>query len=149
MDIICAARAALKSFSSGTFLASSLYRTSPVDCPPDSADFINAAVAFEPVHGLTPEKLLDEAKAMERAFGRGGVWARNAPRPLDVDVLVYGRERRSSAQFTVPHPRATERAFVLVPLDEIVPDFVWPGGTATVNELLAELDTDEVISRLA
>ncbi len=127
---------------------SSIYRTSPVDCPPDSADFINAAVAFNAVEGLTPEQLLREVKALERSFGRGGVWQRNAPRPLDVDVLTFGNEQRNTAEFTLPHARVTQRAFVLVPLAEIAPDHVWPGTQMTVSELLAKLDTDECVERL-
>jgi 2-amino-4-hydroxy-6-hydroxymethyldihydropteridine diphosphokinase len=146
--IVRAAGDALRSYARDGYRTSSLYRTSPVDCPPESADFINAAVSFEPVPGLTPEKLLAEVKALERAFGRGGAWRRNAPRPLDVDVLTFGDESRVTPEFTLPHPRATQRAFVLVPLAEIVPDQVWPGTSATVSELLAALETDEVVERL-
>ncbi len=71
---------------------SSLWRTSPVDCPPDSGDFINAVVAFEPRDGLTPEGLLAALKQLEREFGRAAAPVRNAPRELDLDLLVYGDE---------------------------------------------------------
>ena len=107
------------------------------------------AAAFVPVPQLSPESLLAEAKALERRFGRDGAWQRNAPRPLDLDVLAFGGEMRSTAAFTLPHPRATERAFVLVPLAEIVPALVWPGRSETVQQLLAMLDSDEAIERLA
>jgi 2-amino-4-hydroxy-6-hydroxymethyldihydropteridine diphosphokinase len=146
--IVRAAIDALRLHASDGFQVSSMYRTSPVDCPPGSDHFINAAAAFVPVEDLTPEKLLIEVKALESAFGRGGTWQRNAPRPLDVDVLTFGHEMRDSAAFTLPHPRATQRAFVLAPLNEIVPDLVWPGTVATIRELFALLDTDEVIEKL-
>lgn len=148
MDIVREALQALRVHAQSGFLASSLYRTTPVDCPPGSDHFINAAAAFVAHEDLSPEKLLAEVKALERTFGRGGSWQRNAPRPLDVDVLTFGGETRHSAEFTLPHPRAIQRAFVLAPLNEIVPDLVWPGETTTIQGLLAMLDTDEVIEKL-
>ncbi|MBM4206242.1 MAG: 2-amino-4-hydroxy-6-hydroxymethyldihydropteridine diphosphokinase, partial [Gammaproteobacteria bacterium] len=116
VDIVRDALQALRVHARSGFRASSLYRTTPVDCPPGSEHFINAAAAFEAHQDLTPEKLLTEVKALERTFGRGGSWQRNAPRPLDVDVLTFGSETRASNEFILPHPRATQRAFVLVPL---------------------------------
>ncbi len=124
---------------------SRLWRTSPVDCPPDSGDFINAAAAFEPLSGLTPESLLAKLKTMERDFGRGRKIVRNAPRELDLDLLVFGQEERNQTNLVLPHPRAIQRLFVLAPLAEVAADVVWPGTNSTIKELLALLETDEQV----
>jgi 2-amino-4-hydroxy-6-hydroxymethyldihydropteridine diphosphokinase len=139
---------ALRSFASGGFRASSLWRTSPVDCPPGSGDFINAVVAFEPRAGLTPEALLAELKRLEREFGRAEEPVRNAPRELDLDLLVFGSHKRSTSTFELPHPRATQRRFVLAPAAEVAPDLCWPGQHLTVLQLLGNLDSNEHVERL-
>ena len=128
-----------------TMRCSRLWRTSPVDCPPQSSDFVNAAVSFEAVEGLTPEILLDELKSLERKFGRGKKWVRNAPRELDLDLLVFDEETRSTPSFILPHPRATNRLFVLAPAAEIVPNLIWPTQGKTITELLRALESDEQV----
>jgi 2-amino-4-hydroxy-6-hydroxymethyldihydropteridine diphosphokinase len=138
----------LRRFAAGDIRASSLWRTSPVDCPPDSGDFVNAVVAFEPRSELTPDALLGELKALERACGRQAAWVRNAPRELDLDLLVFGDEHRNSPQFVLPHPRGTVRRFVLAPAAEVAPELRWPGTDATVAELLARLDDSERVERI-
>jgi 2-amino-4-hydroxy-6-hydroxymethyldihydropteridine diphosphokinase len=144
MAIVPAAIRALAAFARpGTLLQSRLWQTSPVDCPPDSGDFVNAAVSFEARASLTPEQLLHELKALEREFGRGKKLVRNAPRELDLDLLVFDDHIRQTASFTLPHPRAVDRLFVLAPAAEIVPGLVWPGIGKTVQELLNSLDTNE------
>ncbi|HEY6598728.1 MAG TPA: 2-amino-4-hydroxy-6-hydroxymethyldihydropteridine diphosphokinase, partial [Pseudomonadales bacterium] len=122
---------------------------SPIDCPPGSDDFINAVVAFEPVVDLTPERLLARLKELERQFGRTAAPVRNAPRELDLDLLVYGDERRATTDFVLPHPRATERRFVMAPAAEIAPALRWPGADATVAELLTRIDDGARVERLA
>jgi 2-amino-4-hydroxy-6-hydroxymethyldihydropteridine diphosphokinase len=139
----------LHAFADGPVRASSLWRTSPVDCPPGSSDFINAVAAFEGASGLTPEALLAALKSLEREFGRATAPVRNAPRELDLDLLVFGDERRATSVFVLPHPRATERRFVMAPAAEIVPEFVWPGTAASVVQLLARIDDAERVERLA
>jgi 2-amino-4-hydroxy-6-hydroxymethyldihydropteridine diphosphokinase len=146
--IVRASIAALRAFAAGVFRASSLWRTSPVDCPPGSGDFINAVVAFEPREALTPEELLAALKELERQFGRSDHPVRNAPRELDLDLLVFGAERRSDAAFELPHPRALERRFVLVPAAEVAPELCWPGQQLTVAQLLDRLDSNEQVERL-
>ena len=136
-------------FARGRLRCSSLWRTSAVDCPPDSPDFINAAVAFAPRPGLTPEGLLADLKALEREFGRAPARVRNAPRALDLDLLLFGRETRATAQFQLPHPRAVNRRFVLAPAAEVMPEAVWPGQSSTIAELLAALDSDERVVKMA
>ncbi len=138
----------LSAYARGRVLRSHLWQTSPVDCPPLSDDYINAAVAFEPRRGLTPEGLLAGLKDMEREYGREATMVRNAPRELDLDLLLFGTETRSTADFTLPHPRAVNRLFVLAPAAEVMPDTVWPGTDRTIRELLSRLDSDEVVQRL-
>jgi 2-amino-4-hydroxy-6-hydroxymethyldihydropteridine diphosphokinase len=133
----------LAAFARGPLLQSSLWRTSPVDCPPGSGDFVNAVVAFEPLETLQPEALLAALKRLEDEFGRARSGIRHAPRELDLDLLVFGDAVRSSADFTLPHPRATERRFVLAPAAEVAPDLVWPGTEVTVRELLRRLRSAE------
>jgi 2-amino-4-hydroxy-6-hydroxymethyldihydropteridine diphosphokinase len=140
--------AALEQFAACDFRASSLWRTSPVDCPPDAEDFVNAVVSFEPHPELTPEALLAALKSLERRFGRREAPLRNAPRELDLDLLVFGTERRATATFALPHPRAVTRRFVLAPAAEIVPELEWPGIGTRVVELLARLGSEERVERL-
>ena len=144
MRLVPAAMQALERFAMPqSMIRSRLWKTSPVDCPPESSVFVNAAVSFEAVSALTPEILLGELKALEQEFGRGAKWARNAPRELDLDLLVFDQHTRASDWFTLPHPRATERLFVLAPAAEVAPDLIWPDTGKTVLELLNILDTDE------
>lgn len=103
---------------------SSLYRTAPVDS--GGPDYINAVV--EIATALTAPALLAALQAIEQAAGRERPY-RNAPRTLDLDILLYGGARIGSPTLTVPHPRMHERAFVLVPLAEIAP------GMVTAQEL--------------
>jgi 2-amino-4-hydroxy-6-hydroxymethyldihydropteridine diphosphokinase len=128
--------------------ASSLWRSEPVDCPPGSPVFLNAAVAFPAPHGTTPEALLGMLQALERDQGRRRDGLRNAPRTLDLDLLAFGPRRRDTAELALPHPRATARAFVLAPCAEVAPDFPWPGTERTVAGLLAALPAPLGVERL-
>lgn len=149
LEIVPAAIRQLTRFAhAGSFLCSRLWQTSPVDCPPDAGVFINAVVAFNAIEGLTPENLLIELKTMERGFGRGRSSVRNAPRELDLDLLVFDDQTRDGEAFTLPHPRAVDRLFVLAPAAEIVPELKWPGIGSTVQELLIALQTDEQVAPL-
>jgi len=138
----------LAQFARGELRASHLWRTSPVDCPPDSPDFVNAVVAFEARDGLSADDLLDALKALERAHGRAAPRRRNAPRELDLDLLLFGAERRDDARLTLPHPRAHLRRFVLAPAAEVAADVVWPGAERTVADLLACLEDRDVATRI-
>jgi len=99
--------------------ASSLYRTAPIES--SGPDYINAVA--EVATTLTAPALLAALQAIENAAGRERPY-RNAPRTLDLDVLLYGSARIHSTALTVPHPRMGARAFVLVPLHEIAPERV-------------------------
>jgi 2-amino-4-hydroxy-6-hydroxymethyldihydropteridine diphosphokinase len=118
---------------------SSLWCSLPVDCPPGSPPFINAAVALVPKRGQTPETLLSQLQALEKKFGRRPKKVHNEPRPLDLDLIAFGRETRRTATLTLPHPRAHLRRFVLAPLAEITPHHRLPRRRRTLRQLLAAL----------
>lgn len=107
--------------------SSSLYKTAPLDTDAreESAapgnDYLNAVVELET--GLTAFDLLSHLQQIEQDAGRERPY-RNAPRTLDLDLLLYGSARIESERLTVPHPRMTQRAFVLVPLAEIAAGLV-------------------------
>jgi 2-amino-4-hydroxy-6-hydroxymethyldihydropteridine diphosphokinase len=139
----------LQEFSTKPLLKSSLWQTTPVDCPPGSAPFINAVVALVPRPGESPESLLAKLQAMEMQFGRHRTGVPNEPRPLDLDLIAFGAETRSTTTLALPHPRAHLRRFVLQPLAEILPDFVLPGQTRTIAELLRLLPRDSGMKRVS
>ena len=141
--IIHAAMARLQIFSDEPLLKSSLWQTTPVDCPPGSPLFLNAVIGFFPRPGETPETLLGKMQELERVFGRTPKKLHNEPRPLDLDLILFGKEVRSTVRLILPHPRAHERRFVLEPLNEIAPDLVLPGQSRSVAELLARLPAGE------
>ena len=123
-------------------------RSSDYATPPwgveDQPPFVNACVAVETA--LTPQALLGRVQAVEQALGRARAQeVRWGPRPIDIDVLAYDDVTLDGADLTLPHPRLFERAFVLVPLAEIVPDRVIAGKR--VQDALAKVDTAG-ISRL-
>lgn len=98
---------------------SSLYMTEPIDS--SGPDYVNAVVSLQTV--LTAPALLLALQGIENKAGRERPY-RNAPRLLDLDLLIYGESRISSPLLQVPHPRMYERAFVLIPLAEIAPEQV-------------------------
>jgi 2-amino-4-hydroxy-6-hydroxymethyldihydropteridine diphosphokinase len=110
---------------------SSIYRSAPVDS--SGPDYLNAAVKLSTT--LTPFALLQELQRIERAYGRERPY-RNAPRTLDLDLLLYAQQHIRSAKLTVPHPRLHERAFVLLPLGELDTQLTIP-GRGQVQDLLA------------
>jgi 2-amino-4-hydroxy-6-hydroxymethyldihydropteridine diphosphokinase len=140
--------ARLRKLSSGPLLQSSLWRTTPVDCPPGSPLFVNAAAGLAPLPGETPESLHAKLQALERESGRPAKRGRNEPRPLDLDLIAFGDEIRASPELTLPHPRAHLRRFVLQPLAEIAPELVLPGQARTVAQLLRELTSGEGVGKL-
>lgn len=114
---------------------SSLYRSAPVGHV-DQPDFVNAVAAIETA--LSARDLLDALLDIERRYGRVRDFP-NAPRTLDLDIILYGSAGVNEPGLTIPHPRMSERAFVLVPLAEIAPDAIVPGG-GRVADLAAHAD---------
>lgn len=104
---------------------SSLFRSAPVDA--DGDDFINAVLRIETA--LTAGELLTALQTLEQAAGRERSYV-NAPRTLDLDLLLYGQQQIRAEHLQVPHPRMTQRAFVLIPLLQIDPAIVIPGSGA-------------------
>ncbi len=146
---VLAAMDELTRLAIGPLLSSSLWRSTPIDCPAGSLDFINAIVAFEPAAGETPESLLEKLQAIERRFGRKRTGIVNEARPLDLDLIAFGNEQRSAAAINLPHPRAMQRRFVLAPLAEILPSFQAPGWPASAKDLLKRLPVGEHVERFA
>lgn len=132
----------LQELSDKPLRRSSLWETEPVDCPPGSPKFVNAVAAFTPRKGETPETLLKKLQAIEKEFGRKPKTVLNEARPLDLDLIMFGGERRKTADLTLPHPRAHKREFVLGPLGEIEPDLVLPGRRKTIAALLEALASE-------
>ena len=108
--------------------ASGLYRTAPVDST--GPDYVNAVAEVSTT--LSAPALLDALQVIENGAGRERPY-RNAPRTLDLDLLLYGSARIESPRLTVPHPRMWARAFVLVPLREIAPGLVSETALGAVN----------------
>ncbi len=105
-------------------LRSRLYGSRPLG-DPRQPDFVNAVVGV--LTRLEPPALLGELRAIERAFGRPDARQKWGPRVIDLDLLVYGRERRGEPELLLPHPGIVERNFVLYPLADIAPDLEVPG----------------------
>lgn len=130
-------------------LRSSLWQTTPVDCPAGSPLFVNAVVALTPLPGETSRSLLTQMQALEKEFGRLAKKVVNEPRRLDLDLISYGDEISARLEMTLPHPRAHQRRFVLQPLSEIAPNLILPGQRHTVAQLLATLTSKEITVRLS
>ena len=122
---------------------SSVYETAPVGAPEGSGPFLNAVVLLDTT--LTVHTLLDRAHAIEDAFGRERS-EQGAPRTLDVDLIVVGDRVAADDTLTLPHPRAHERGFVLVPWLEIDPEGEIP-GKGFVADLVGDVDTPGVVRR--
>lgn len=141
-DAVLNALADLSTLPDSEFVAASnLYSTAPIES--SGPDYINAVAEIRT--GLDAQALLDALFAIEKRYGRVRT-ERNAPRTLDLDLLLYGEKEIRTSELTVPHARLTERAFVLVPLLELDPEIKIPGAGAARD--FAALRTDQAIVRL-
>ena len=122
---------------------SSFYET-PAWPDPGQPAYVNAVAAVETT--LQPVELLTVLHGVETDFGRLRS-APNASRALDLDLLDHGGKVMTGG-VTLPHPRMTERSFVLVPLAEIAPDFIFPDQQKKVSELLSSLTSDEILQKM-
>ncbi len=123
---------------------SPIYETEPVDSPEGSESYLNVVVLVDTT--LPAHMLLDRALAIESAFGRQRSEVHNAPRSLDVDLIVVGDRRAHDDTLILPHPRAHERAFVLVPWADIEPEADIP-GVGAVAELVEKVGRAGVVRR--
>ena len=121
--------------------ASSLYETPPWG-DADQPRFLNAVLRGETA--LEPLDLLDELQRIEAALGRLRDARRWGPRPIDIDILLYGREVIDLPRLQVPHPRLRERGFVLRPLADLAAGLTLPPDGAIAGELLVTVDTDGI-----
>ena len=119
------------------FLQASNYQTEPLHCPPGSPLFYNSVV--EIAFAGDAFELLKLTQAIEKKIGRIGTPERNSPRIIDVDLLYFGDQIIDTEALVLPHPRISERRFVLQPLAEIRPELILPGQTRSIAELLAEM----------
>jgi 2-amino-4-hydroxy-6-hydroxymethyldihydropteridine diphosphokinase len=142
-DAVLNALADLARLPQSEFLeASSLYSSVPIDA--EGPDFINAVAGIATT--LTAPQLMAALQGIERQYGRVRT-TRNAPRTLDLDLLLYGDAVIHQPELIVPHERLVERAFALLPLIEIDPDVRIPGH-GQARDVLARLP-DQHVTRLA
>ncbi|HET7306499.1 MAG TPA: 2-amino-4-hydroxy-6-hydroxymethyldihydropteridine diphosphokinase [Gammaproteobacteria bacterium] len=116
---------------------SRLYRSRPLG-PQDQPDFVNAVARLETT--LAAERLLTELQQLEARHGRKPGGERWGPRPLDLDLLIYGAMRIDAARLTVPHPQLSVRAFVLYPLADVAPAALEIPGFGRLDALLDRVD---------
>lgn len=144
-DYLKAALKALESHDNINVTAqSSLYETEPVGLT-DQPPFLN--MVFEVKTTLEPSDLLDVVLDIENRFGRKRV-IRWGPRTLDLDILLYNQDNVKTEALQVPHPRLQERAFVLIPLQELAPAQHVPTLGQTVGELAGQLTGDHGVVRV-
>lgn len=144
-QILTAALAALGQTPGLTLLArSAWYETSPVG--PPQPNYLNACALLQ--SALSPWELLGELQALETRFGRQRR-ERWGPRTLDLDLILFGQTVITEERLTLPHPRLTERDFVLVPLLEIAPDGVDPRNGKPLKDYLSALTTSTILRRIA
>lgn len=124
---------------------SPLYETEPVGVSPEYAhlQFLNAVMVVESPH--SPGEWLAHLRQIESQMGRERQADRNAPRPIDIDILYAGEECIDRGDLVVPHPRWAQRRFVVQPLADIRPHLILPGSGITVSDILAQLEGEEVV----
>ncbi len=122
---------------------SSVYDTEPVGNV-EQPRFLN--LVCQACTRLSPMALLALAKGIESKLGRTG--KSNAPRPIDIDILLYGEQVIETPELVIPHPRMMERAFILIPLAEIAPDLVHPVSGKSIKELSEGLKEKQGVFKL-
>ncbi len=125
---------------SSAFLVSSFYKTAPVNCPPESPDFLNAVVQLET--SLSSNQLIQVLQKLEAEAGRPLPRIKNSPRTLDLDLLYHGTSILTTDLLILPHPKILERDFVLKPLSEIAPNLTLPGWEKTAQKYLLNLENN-------
>ena len=132
-NIFCSALIQLSKGGVKNIKLSALFQNKPENCPPGSPDFTNAALIGE--WAGSPEELLKLCQQIEITAGRPAEHDFNAPRTLDLDIILFGSEIINSPKLQIPHPRAAQRLFVLKPLAEIASGWIFPGTNKTIKQL--------------
>lgn len=145
---LLAAAQELKELSAGEFVLSALYKTEPVDCEPDTAEFINAAVRIQIAESVNAIDVLSALHEIEFTYGRKRSGTANAPRTLDLDLIHLEHCEVNTESLTLPHPRAHLRLFVVAPLADIEGGLIIPGQAETVSELKLKLAAGPTVHRL-
>ena len=126
--------------------SSAIYETEPIGCEKGAAKFLNAAIEFG--YAGEAQELLRALAAIEKLLGRPATHARNVSRTIDLDLLYFGELEIETAELQLPHPRITEREFVLRPLSDIRPDLILPRQTEPVGALLLQLTGAGAVVRI-
>ncbi len=129
----------------GPFLRSAVYETTPVDCPPGSPSFLNAAV--ELTSNLAPLDLLTRLQLLEHSLGRPALHDFHSPRTIDLDLLYCDNLTLSLPSLILPHPRIMQRSFVILPLADVCPDRLLPGASCSIRAGVQALHGDQLILR--
>jgi len=137
----------LCTLSNSVLIVSSLWQTAPLECPEGSPIFVNAVAAFASSIA-DPHALLRQLQRLESQAGRTRGSRRNEARILDLDLLLFADQVCRTAELELPHPRMTERRFVLAPLAEIAPDMRIPGQSLTAAALLEGLPAQGEVVRM-
>jgi 2-amino-4-hydroxy-6-hydroxymethyldihydropteridine diphosphokinase len=137
----------LSKFSDQALLVSSFWKSAPLDCPPDSEDFVNAVVGIIPTETETAFSFLKKLQELENKCGRKRSGLENEARTLDLDIINFRNIRCDNKKLVLPHPRAHSRKFVLQPLMEIAKDLILPGQSKTLAELISSVQ-QQVIKKM-
>ena len=122
--------------------SASFYHTEPL-YNKDQGFFINTVIGLDTI--LKPFELLDLIKKIEFMLGRNKRRKKNMPRTIDIDILVHGESIMETEELIIPHPNLIHRKFVLIPFDEIAPDYKIPLMKLTVHELLVNCIDDSFV----
>ena len=122
---------------------SSVYETTPVSMNRGYDNFYNIVICIE--IKLIPDILLSKVKRFEKSMGRNIEDSHNLPRKIDIDILMAGDMVLNERDLVIPHKEMVNRAFVLIPLNEIAPALVHPVSSKTIRDLLKKLKTDETV----
>ena len=126
--------------------SSAIYETEPIGCEKGAAKFLNAVIEFG--YAGEAQELLRALATIEKLLGRSATHARNISRTIDLDLLYFGELEIETAELQLPHPRLTEREFVLRPLADIRPDLMLPKESETVAGLLLQFTGTGAVVRV-
>jgi len=126
------------------FKSASFYNSEPL-FNTDQPEFLNTVVELNTT--FTPFEFLDEIKNIERLLGRPSKREKNGPRTIDIDILTFGDSFLETEELTIPHPGIPYRRFVLVPFNELAPNYIIPGWKITVKELLKQCPDKSVVNK--